>query len=554
MGTTGSLVFTGISSYSSDLQSILQRATSIAQLPVKALQNQQTDNTGKKAALIALNPAVASLGSAVAALGSLAANGGGLSASSTDSTIASVATSGGTTPATFTVSQIQSLASSAWASTGGFTNNKVAVSANGHVDLTFNSQVYHLDLTGNNNLSGLANAINKSGAGVTATILTASSGNYLSLSATSPGQATIQLQDVPTPGDVITNTGTGSDQTIARYADSTTASVSVGRTMSLVVGSTTYQLDLTAAGTNNLTGLQNAINNANAGVTATIASDAKGYYLSISTDDSSTTPLQLDDSSANLIVNSAAGTNADFMLNGNIHVVRPSNAVSDVVPGVTITVKNTTTGTDSATLSLTNDTSQLDGALQTFVNNYNTLVDQVAQQVGTSGGALNGDSLIHDIMTDTQLLATYWNPTSTSSIRSLSDLGITFEDNTGHLTFKQNVFDSLSATQVSDALKFIGSSTSGFAALANNFTQLSDPVTGLIRVQEDGYDKGNTRLAAQITAATDRANQITQAMTAKIQAADALLAQLESEQNTVNASVQSLNYVAFGKNVNSNGQ
>src|SRR5260370_36521292 len=78
MGSTGSLTFPGISSYSSDLQTILQRAVSIAQLPVKSLQNHQTDNLNKKAALVALNPAVANLGAAVAALGSLAANGGGL--------------------------------------------------------------------------------------------------------------------------------------------------------------------------------------------------------------------------------------------------------------------------------------------------------------------------------------------------------------------------------------------------------------------------------------------------------------------------------------------
>ena len=47
-------------------------------MPVTALKNSQTDNLNKKAALVALNPAVANVGSAVAALGSLAANGDGL--------------------------------------------------------------------------------------------------------------------------------------------------------------------------------------------------------------------------------------------------------------------------------------------------------------------------------------------------------------------------------------------------------------------------------------------------------------------------------------------
>jgi flagellar hook-associated protein 2 len=552
MGSTGSLTFTGISSYSSDLQTILQRAVSIAQLPVKSLQNHQTDNLNKKAALVALNPAVANLGSAVAALGSLAANGGGLVASSSDSSTVSVTRTGATSPATYTVSSIQSLATSAWATTGSFADNKTVVSTSGHVDLTVGSNTYHLDLTGtgNNSLTGLANAINNAGAGVTASILTTGNGNYLSISATLPGQATIQLQAVPNPVDRITNTGTGSDTSVARYADSTSTPVSVGGTMSLVVGSTTYPLDLTGA--NNLTGLKNAINNANAGVTASISSDANGYYLSISTNDSSAKTLQLNDTSANLISNSVAGTNADFMLNGNIHIVRSSNLVNDVVPGVTFTLlQKPASGT--ITLSVAAQPSQLSSALETFANNYNAVADQVDQQVGPSAGPLGGDMLIHDIMSDTQLLASYWNTTAGSSIRSLSDLGITF-DTTGHMSFDQNVFNGLSNTQLSDALKFLGSSKTGFAALANNFTQLSDPVAGLIRVQEDGYDSANTQITRQINTANDRVSQIQKSMTARVQAADALLAQLQSRQNIVNTSIQSLNYVAYGKLLSSTGQ
>jgi hypothetical protein len=84
--STTPLYFTGVSTYSADFQSIIQRQVAIAQLPVQKLQNQQTDNLSRKQALIALDPAVAGLGSAVVALGILAANQG-VSASSSDSTI-----------------------------------------------------------------------------------------------------------------------------------------------------------------------------------------------------------------------------------------------------------------------------------------------------------------------------------------------------------------------------------------------------------------------------------------------------------------------------------
>ncbi|HBY64481.1 MAG TPA: hypothetical protein DEH78_32070, partial [Solibacterales bacterium] len=42
------LVFTGISSYSQDFQAIMERAVSIASIPLKSMQNEQTDVLQKK--------------------------------------------------------------------------------------------------------------------------------------------------------------------------------------------------------------------------------------------------------------------------------------------------------------------------------------------------------------------------------------------------------------------------------------------------------------------------------------------------------------------------
>ena len=121
-----------------------------------------------------------------------------------------------------------------------------------------------------------------------------------------------------------------------------------------------------------------------------------------------------------------------------------------------------------------------------MVTDYNTLVAQVHAQRGQNAGPLQGNLIVGQISNAMQDLVTYWNPPSTSSIHSLSDLGVTFNNN-GQLSFDQNTFNALSATQISDAFKFLGSSTSGFGALASNFTQLSDPITGMIETQINGY-------------------------------------------------------------------
>lgn len=549
MGTTGSLYFSGISTYSSDFQNIIERAVSIAQLPVKKLQNEQTDNLNKKQALVALNPAVASLGSAVASLGTIAANQG-ISASSSDSTTVSVVNTGATAPATYTISNIRSLATPASeTSVASYADSKsTPVSISGHVDLVVGSNTYHLNISSNNNLLGLRDAINNAGAGVNASILTTDGANYLSVSANNPGVTPLQLNDQPL--DLISNTGTGTETSTKTYADTTSAAVSVNNHVNLVVGSTTYNLDLT--GNNNLTGLKDAINAAGApGVSATITGSAGSYSLQITGPGPGT--LQLNDLPArtDLISNTNQGSNADFYLNNNIHITRSSNTVNDVIPGVSFTLLNKTTSTNpSVTLSVATDSSQLSSALQTFVTDYNAVVDQVQQQVGTSGGALAGDSLITDISNDMQQLATYFN--GTGSIHSLSDLGVTF-DTTGHLSFDANTVNSLSASQITDAFKFLGSSKSGFGALANNFTQISDPLTGMIRVQEDGYDTENRQLTDQINNLNERVSEIQKSTTARLQAADALVAELQSQQNMVNSSVTSLNYVLYGRQTNVNG-
>jgi flagellar hook-associated protein 2 len=539
--TSGTLYFSGISQYSSDFQSILTRAQQIAQLPITALQNEITTNQGKSTALDTLDPIVANVGSAVAALGTLAANGG-LAASSSNTSMFTAGTTGTAAPGSYTISDIKSLASAASeTSTSGYANATTApVSATGYVNLVSGSQTYQLNISQNNNLTGLVNAINNAGAGVTASILATGTGatpDYLVVTANTSGATTLQVNDLTKPTDLITNTGTGTETSLTTYADPTSTPVSTSGYVNLVVGSTKYNLNI--SGDNNLNGLVQAINNASAGVTAV---DNSGS-LSISTNGSSATTLQLNDTTAaDLVSDTNQGSNADFFLN-NIEITRSTNTVTDAIAGVSFTLQGKSTG--SATLSVSADASQLSSALQTLVTNYNALVEQQNQQTGQSGGPLDGDAIIWQINSDMQQLATYYNSNSSSSIHSLSDLGIEFQD-TGEMTFDQNTLNALSGSQISDAYQFLGSSTTGLGALANNFTQITDPIEGLIQLQQTDYTNEDDQLNNQITTLTDQATISQNALTAQVQAADALCANLESEQNNVSAEVQSLNYVLYG--------
>jgi flagellar hook-associated protein 2 len=542
--------FTGLSTYSSDFQSIIQRAVQIADIPVENLQNDESTINAQEQALSALEPDVSKLGSDVTALGTLASNQG-LAASSSDTSVVSAVNTGATAPGTYTVSNISSLAAAASeTSLQGYSSTQ-AINSSGLVNLVIGSNTYQLNLSasGDNNIAGLAQAINAAGAGVNATVLTAGSTNYLVVSANNTGATTLQLNSV-TPSDLVSSTGSGTETSLQTYTDATSTPVSATGQLQLVVGSQNYSIDI--SGSNNLNGLAQAINSANAGVTATVTGSAGAYSLSI-TDPEGPATIQLNDlqNPADLISGTNQGSNAIFELNG-IPITESTNNISDVIPGLSFTLLNTTTGSQSVTLSLATNPGQLSSALQNFVSDYNTLVTQVQGQEGQTGGALQGNLIINQISDAMQDLASYWNPSSTSTIHSLSDLGVTFND-TGQMSFSSNTFNALSDAQISDAFQFLGSSNSGFAALANNFTQLTDPVTGVIETQISGYQDEITSLSNQIATAQAYVTQVQQTATQQMEAADAVVAELQQQQTDLDASIQSVNYVLYGRQVGVDG-
>jgi flagellar hook-associated protein 2 len=544
------LYFTGLSSYSSDFQSIIQRAVQIADIPVQSLENQESTVSAQEEALSSLEPAVNALGNDVVNLGTLASTQG-LQASSSDSSVVSVQNTGATAPATYSVSDIQTLASAASeTSLTGYSSSQ-SVNSSGLVNLVVGSNTYQLNLTGSgqNNLAGLAQAINNANAGVTATVLTAGSSDYLAVSANNTGATTLQLNSV-TPADLVSSTGTGTETSLQTYTDATSEQVSQSGQVQLVVGSQTYALDVSGSD-NNLNGLAQAINGAGAGVTATITGSAGAYSLSIAA--SGPTTIQLNDlqSPTDLISASNQGSDALFDLNG-IPITESTNNINDVIPGVSFTLLNTTSGTQSVTLSLATSGDQLSSALQTFVTDYNTLVGDVTAQEGQDAGPLSGNLIINEISNAMQDLVTYFNPTVSSSIHSLSDLGVSFND-TGQMSFSTSTFNALSDSQIADAYKFLGSANSGFAALASNFTQLTDPISGVIETQISGYQSEETSLQSQITTAQAYVTQVQQTATQQMEAADALVAELQQQQSDLDASIQSVNYVLYGRQVGVDG-
>lgn len=197
------------------------------------------------------------------------------------------------------------------------------------------------------------------------------------------------------------------------------------------------------ASNNSLSGIRDAINAADMGVTATIINDggASPYRLVLSSDDpGKANSLKIGVSGeaaiSNLLANDPAGTqklqetitaqNTELTVNG-VFVSKNSQTLTDVIHGVTLTALDVGT----TNISVTKDTSTATSSVTSFVKAYNdlnkTLKDLTAYNPETKVAAvLQGDSAVRSIQSQLRSLMGQ-SLSFAGAYTNLSQVGLTFQ-------------------------------------------------------------------------------------------------------------------------------
>lgn len=445
------LTFTGISSFSDDFQVILDRSVSIASLPARALEQEQTGLLSRKMAAAELRTAAADLAAAVRQLGQLS-RGGALTAASSSFSVQATA-GASAAPGLYRISDITSLASQ---------------------------------------------AVGRTSAG---------------------------------------------------YADTDTTAVTGGSgTLELVVGSESHTITL-APGADNLAGLRDAINAGGYGVTASILDTGTGpgrYYLSITANETGQRAIQLrltpGDPGSDLLTTVSAGSNAVFKLNG-LDIESSSNTITSAIAGVTLELKARTEPGQTIDVRVQPSAAGVAGALQSFTAAYNKLVEKLDAQTGERNGPLLGETFIHDLKAALRELTGYRGAGSRSS---LFELGVSIGAD-GVMSFDPSVIQSLPQSEIPAVFTLLGDGSSGLSALESRLSQSSDAQSGSISAFIRNLDRADQRLTDQINTIYERVSATRQTLVARLQAADTLLARLEGQKTMLNAAIESLQTVAFGK-------
>ena len=366
--------------------------------------------------------------------------------------------------------------------------------------------------------------------------LASAAGNMLSASVSNGSVATATLGSGAIAGSYtlqVTNLGSYSDALsvdgLATVTEPASQNISSSGSYTLTVGTTTTPISYSGG---NLNGLAQAINNADAGVQATVvdvgSNSAPDYRLSLQSDQLGTVSMQLNDGAQNLLpaTDNTPGALAEYSVNGQ-SIQSDSDTVT-LAPGLTVQLTGTGSGA-STTVTVAQNPSGVGNALQSFVSAYNSAVAELGRNRGQSGGALAGESLVYDLTDDLQGLANYAN--GNGAINSLATLGVTFNDTTGQLSFDQSAFDSATSGKTAALAQFMGSATGGgFLETATNaMAGLLDPTSGVL-TEEIASNQAN--IAGTNTQITNEQNQVTQLqtnLTQQMAAADAMIYELQQQ-------------------------
>lgn len=228
-------------------------------------------------------------------------------------------------------------------------------------------------------------------------------------------------------------------------------------------------IDISAANSS-LSAIRDAINNAKAGVSASIINVGNSEYrlsvtsndtgldnamtLSVSGDDTLQSFMSYGANSNGMEV-SVVAQNAQLTVN-NVAIENSSNTISDALENITLNLNDVTTG--NQTLTITQDTAKAQSAIKDWVNAYNSLIDNFSSLTkytavdagsdsqSSGNGALPGDSTLRTIQT--QLKSMLSNTVSSSNYKTLAQMGITTDPSNGKLELDA---DKLTAALKKDA-------------------------------------------------------------------------------------------------------
>jgi len=263
-------------------------------------------------------------------------------------------------------------------------------------------------------------------------------------------------------------------------------------------GSTT---DIAVSATDTIDDVAQAINDAKAGVKATVIFDGTNYFLTLSGEDTgSANKISLivtdedgfnkDDSNLSRLfyedldpekqmVQAQAAADSIITIDGVAGIHRNSNTIDDVVSGLTITLESAPDTDNQADLTVSGNTSEIVSKINSFVSAYNNVLDffdasQSYSQNTDTAGVLLGDATTNSIRNRLRNMVTNTVP-GVESFERLTDFGITMNSE-GRLEVDSSTINSALDDDFDDVVEFFTQTTEGSEGFAVRMVDTLDAI------------------------------------------------------------------------------
>ena len=360
----------------------------------------------------------------------------------------------------------------------------------------------------------------------------------------------------------VTRLATNLTQTSRSYAseDATVlAGAATTATFELRTGGSATGTAITIDSTNNtLAGLRDAINAADAGVTATIvdingdgttnqlvlASKETGASGRVELVETTATGTLADINISN--VNPSGGNfanlDAEFSING-LTLTRSTNVVSDAVDGVSFTLKDIGSASISVTAS-----SEIENKLRSFVLSYNAIEGAIDTQfqkdtAGRPTGVLAGDSTLRSVSRQLRDITRIISSDNGGPLTDLTQLGITVLED-GKLELDTAVLNERLEANPEDVRSLLFGKTETdtgiFQKIESIVTGLGDSVSGTVQNAIEGYESSIKTLNTSIARRTDFITRLRDSLTRQFAIADAAIGQINGQGAALTGILKSL--------------
>jgi flagellar hook-associated protein 2 len=313
---------------------------------------------------------------------------------------------------------------------------------------------------------------------------------------------------------------------------------------------------------NTLQGIADAINNANAGVSATIINDGTNYRLSLASKDSGTAnqiKIGVSESGgaglAQLAYDASAGGVSNLTQNvaakdavlsvDDVTITKSSNTITDAIQGVTL---NLTKENATTTLNLAHDTTAASTAIHSFVDAYNAVAKQISTDTAydsstNTASIFTGDSTLQMIQSQLRSALSQAIPNAPSGLAVLSDVGVSFQTD-GTLAIDDNKLSAALADPTRDISRLFVKSADGTIGFGSRLNTL---VSGMIfgsdatlNTRIDGINSSIKNINSQLATESQRLKEVEQNYNAQFTALDSLIGSMTATQNYLTQQLASI--------------